>query len=105
MESLVDFALQERYKQVKDLGDRLGELATLIEWEPFRKIVGDSEKTGYRLSYALPNSFEIRCNDKKIRVNTVLLSPILNHYCPLSELSRVYRNTPIFISGLHSISL
>ena len=41
MESLVDFALQERYKQVKDLGDRLGELATLIEWEPFREIVGD----------------------------------------------------------------
>jgi len=37
MESLVDFALQERYKQVKDLGDRLGELATLIEWEPFRR--------------------------------------------------------------------
>jgi len=41
MESLVDFALQERYKQVKDLGDRLGELGTLIEWEPFREIVGD----------------------------------------------------------------
>jgi IS5 family transposase len=41
MESLVDFALQERYKQVKDLGDRLGELATLIEWEPFREIVGE----------------------------------------------------------------
>jgi len=41
MESLVDFALQERYKQVKDLGDRLGELSTLIEWEPFREIVGD----------------------------------------------------------------
>lgn len=41
MESLVDFALQERYKQVKDLGDRLGDLATLIEWEPFREIVDD----------------------------------------------------------------
>jgi IS5 family transposase len=41
MESLVDFALQERYKQVKDLGDRLGELATLIEWEPFQDIVGE----------------------------------------------------------------
>lgn len=41
MESLVDFALQERYKQVKDLGDRLGDLVTLIEWEPFREIVGD----------------------------------------------------------------
>ena len=41
MESLVDFALQERYKQVKDLGDRLGELSTLIQWEPFREIVGE----------------------------------------------------------------
>jgi IS5 family transposase len=41
MESLVDFALQERYKQVKDLGDRLGDLTALIEWEPFREIVGD----------------------------------------------------------------
>ena len=41
MESLVDFALQERYKQVKDLGDRLGELSILIEWEPFREIVGE----------------------------------------------------------------
>ena len=30
MDSLVDFALQERYKRVKDLGDRLGELATLM---------------------------------------------------------------------------
>jgi len=37
MEALVDFALQERYKQVKNLGDQLGELAILIEWEPFRK--------------------------------------------------------------------
>jgi transposase, IS5 family len=34
-------SLQARYKQVKNLGDRLGELATLIEWEPFREIVGD----------------------------------------------------------------
>jgi IS5 family transposase len=41
MESLVDFTLQELYKQVKDLGNRLGELATLIEWEPFREIVGE----------------------------------------------------------------
>jgi IS5 family transposase len=27
--------------QVKDLGDRLGEPGTLIEWEPFREIVED----------------------------------------------------------------
>ena len=41
MESLVDFALQERYKNIKNLGDRLEEFATLIDWEPFRQIVGD----------------------------------------------------------------
>jgi hypothetical protein len=34
-ETLVNFALQEMYKQVKDFGDRLKELATLTEWEPF----------------------------------------------------------------------
>jgi hypothetical protein len=54
MVHLVDFALQERYKQVKDLGDRLGELA-LIEWEPFREIFGDrypntTEEEGDRIS-------------------------------------------------------
>jgi IS5 family transposase len=41
MESLIDFALQERYKNIKNLGDRLGEFATIIDWEPFRQIVGD----------------------------------------------------------------
>jgi IS5 family transposase len=28
-------------EQVKDLGDRLGELGTLIEWKPYREIVGE----------------------------------------------------------------
>jgi len=41
MESLVDFALQERYKNIKKLVDRLEEFATLSDWEPFREIVGD----------------------------------------------------------------
>jgi IS5 family transposase len=41
MESLVDFALQERYKNIKKLGDRLEEFAILIEWESFRQVVGD----------------------------------------------------------------
>lgn len=41
MENLVDFALQERYKNIKKLGDRLDEFATLIDWGSFRVVVGD----------------------------------------------------------------
>lgn len=41
MESLVGFALQERYENVKKLGDRLEEYATIIDWESFRPVVGD----------------------------------------------------------------
>jgi len=41
MESLVDFALQERYNNIKKLGDRLEEFATLIDWGSFRQVVGD----------------------------------------------------------------
>ena len=41
MENLVDFALQERYNNIKKLGDRLDEFSTLIEWESFRTVVGD----------------------------------------------------------------
>ena len=41
METLVDFALEERYKSIKQLGDRLEEFSTLIEWECFRTVVGD----------------------------------------------------------------
>jgi len=41
METLVDFALQERYKNIKNLGDRLGNFATLMDRERFRQRVGD----------------------------------------------------------------
>lgn len=41
MKSLVDFALEERYKNIKNLDDRSGELTPLIDWEPFRQIVGN----------------------------------------------------------------
>ncbi len=41
MENLVDFALQERYNNIKKLGDRLDEFATLIDWKSFRLVVGD----------------------------------------------------------------
>ena len=41
MESLLDFAYEERYKRVEDLGDKVAEFDTLIEWERFRPIIGD----------------------------------------------------------------
>ncbi|MCK9632842.1 MAG: IS5 family transposase [Methanoregula sp.] len=41
MENLVDFALEERYKSIKHLGDRLSEFSTFIDWERFRTVVGD----------------------------------------------------------------
>ena len=41
MESLLDFALQERYKQVGELGDKVAEFDTLIKWERFRPLIGD----------------------------------------------------------------
>jgi IS5 family transposase len=41
MENIVDFALEERYKSIKQRGDRLDEFSTLIEWDLFRDVVGD----------------------------------------------------------------
>lgn len=41
MESLLDFALQERYRRVSELGDKVAEFDTLIKWEQFRSILGD----------------------------------------------------------------
>jgi IS5 family transposase len=41
MESLLDFALQERYRRVSELGDKVAEFDTLIKWEQFRPILGD----------------------------------------------------------------
>ena len=41
MESLLDFALEERYKRILELGDKVAEFDTLIEWERFRPLIGD----------------------------------------------------------------
>jgi IS5 family transposase len=41
MESLLDFALQERYNRVSELGDKVAEFDMLIEWERFRLLIGD----------------------------------------------------------------
>ena len=39
MKSLTDFALNEEYKHIQKLGDKLAELDTLVDWEAFRPIV------------------------------------------------------------------
>ena len=41
MKSLTDFALNEEYKRVRRLGDRLAEIESLIDWDSFRPIVGE----------------------------------------------------------------
>jgi IS5 family transposase len=41
MESLIGFALNEEYKRVERLGDKLAEIESLIDWEAFRPIVAD----------------------------------------------------------------
>ena len=40
MDSLTDFTLNEEYKRIQKLGDRLAELSSLIDWEAFRLILG-----------------------------------------------------------------
>ena len=41
MKALTDFAFNDEYERVKHLGDRLAEIASLIDWEAFRPIVGE----------------------------------------------------------------
>lgn len=41
MEKLVDFALEERYKSIKHLGEGLSNFSAFIDWERFRIVVGD----------------------------------------------------------------
>jgi IS5 family transposase len=41
MKSLTDFALNEEYRRVQRLGDRLAEIESLIAWDAFRPIVGE----------------------------------------------------------------
>ncbi len=39
-DSLTDFALNEEYKRIEKLGDKLSELESLIDWEAFRPVIG-----------------------------------------------------------------
>jgi IS5 family transposase len=42
MKNFVDFGLNEAYKRVERLGDRLAEIGSMVDWEAFvRPIVGD----------------------------------------------------------------
>jgi len=41
MKTLTDFGLKEAYKRVAELGDRLAEIESLMDWEAFCPIVGD----------------------------------------------------------------
>jgi IS5 family transposase len=41
MKNFVDFCLNEAYKRVERLGDRLAEIGAMIDWDAFRPIVGD----------------------------------------------------------------
>lgn len=39
MKTLVGFGLQEAYKQIEKLGDRLGEIESMIDWTSFRPLL------------------------------------------------------------------
>ena len=41
MKNFIDFGLNEAYKRVERLGDRLAEIGSMIDWEAFRPIVSD----------------------------------------------------------------
>ncbi len=41
MKTLIGFGQKEAYKRVAQLGDRLAEIKSLMDWEAFRPIVGD----------------------------------------------------------------
>lgn len=45
MNNLIDFALNEQYKHIRRLGDKLAEVESLIEWEAFRPIISQIYNT------------------------------------------------------------
>jgi len=49
MSTFINYALHEEYKRLQELGDRLSEINTIIDWKKFRPIVKDLYKnTGPR---------------------------------------------------------
>ena len=51
MENLVDFALKQKYFQVKKLRSRLEDMKKLIDWEKFLPLFPDKETNRGRPSY------------------------------------------------------
>jgi hypothetical protein len=41
MKTFQDYFLHQQYSKIAELGDKLGEMAGLIEWEKFRPILAD----------------------------------------------------------------
>ena len=51
MESLTNFALQEKYAKVKKLRSRLDEMNKLLDWEKFLTLFPDRESLRGRPNY------------------------------------------------------
>ncbi len=58
MNSLTDFALNEEYKRIQRLGDRLAEPESFIDWESFRPILRDLYESDDEIG-GRPNTDEI----------------------------------------------
>ena len=58
MNSLTDFALNEEYKRIQRLGDKLSDLESLIDWESFRPILRDLYSSNDEIG-GRPNTDEI----------------------------------------------
>ncbi|MDI6876402.1 MAG: IS5/IS1182 family transposase, partial [Methanomicrobiales archaeon] len=58
MNSFTDFTLNEEYKRIQRLGDRLAELESLIEWESFRPILSNLYESNDEIG-GRPNTDEI----------------------------------------------
>ena len=41
MSTLLEFGLREGYKELERLGDKLSDIESLIDWEPFRPIINE----------------------------------------------------------------
>ena len=58
MNTLTDFALNEEYKRIQRLGDKLSDLESLIDWESFRPILRDLYSSNDEIG-GRPNTDEI----------------------------------------------
>jgi len=60
MPYLIGVALNEKYKRLQSVGDKLAEIESLIDWKPFRPILESmynnrcDKKLHYELLYSYP---------------------------------------------------